>query len=98
MVFAVYHYLGIKKHGFVGYHKAMVPPGAARLHRPVHLLPRAADVLRHAPAHAGLRLFANMFAGHLLLLVFILGGEYMLLHGGLGLKVMSSARSASASS
>ena len=27
-----------------------------------------------------LRLFANMFAGHLLILVFILGGEYLLLH------------------
>ena len=29
------------------------------------------------------------FAGHLLLLVFILGGEYMLLHGGPFLKVIS---------
>jgi F-type H+-transporting ATPase subunit a len=28
-----------------------------------------------------------MFAGHMLLLLFILGGEYMLLHGGIGLKL-----------
>src|SRR5680860_1373880 len=28
-------------------------------------------------------------AGHLLLLLFVLGGEYMLLHGGPALKVMS---------
>jgi F-type H+-transporting ATPase subunit a len=27
-----------------------------------------------------LRLFANMFAGHLLVLVFVVGGEYLLLH------------------
>ena len=30
------------------------------------------------PITLSLRLFGNMFAGHLLLLVFILGGEYML--------------------
>ena len=35
-----------------------------------------------------LRLFANMFAGHLLLLVFILGGEH-LLQGVIGLKLVS---------
>ena len=35
-----------------------------------------------------LRLFANMFAGHLLLLVFILGGEH-LLQGVIGLKLIS---------
>ena len=31
------------------------------------------------PATLALRLFANMFAGHLLVLVFVLGGEYLLL-------------------
>ena len=34
------------------------------------------------PISLSLRLFANMFAGHILLLVFVLGGEYMLLHSG----------------
>jgi F-type H+-transporting ATPase subunit a len=32
------------------------------------------------PLTLSLRLFANMFAGHLLVLVFVLGGEYLLLH------------------
>ena len=32
------------------------------------------------PITLSLRLFANMFAGHLLVLVFVLGGEYLLLH------------------
>ena len=32
------------------------------------------------PVTLSLRLFANMFAGHLLVLVFVLGGEYLLLH------------------
>jgi F-type H+-transporting ATPase subunit a len=40
------------------------------------------------PMTLSLRLFANMFAGHLLLLVFILGGEH-LLQGVIGLKVVS---------
>ena len=31
------------------------------------------------PITLALRLFANMFAGHLLVLVFVLGGEYLLL-------------------
>ena len=40
------------------------------------------------PLTLSLRLFANMFAGHLLLLVFILGGEHML-QGGIGLKLIA---------
>jgi len=32
------------------------------------------------PVTLALRLFGNMFAGHLLLLVFTFGGEYLLLH------------------
>ena len=38
------------------------------------------------PLTLALRLFGNMFAGHMLLLLFILGGEYMLIHGSFGLK------------
>jgi F-type H+-transporting ATPase subunit a len=33
------------------------------------------------PVTLALRLFANMFAGHLLLILFALGGEYLLVHG-----------------
>ena len=33
------------------------------------------------PVTLALRLFANMLAGHLLLILFALGGEYLLLHG-----------------
>jgi F-type H+-transporting ATPase subunit a len=40
------------------------------------------------PVTLALRLFANMFAGHLLLLVFTLGGDY-LMHGALVAKIAS---------
>ncbi len=43
------------------------------------------------PVTLALRLFANMFAGHLLLILFALGGEYLLLHG----RSPTSSRSAS---
>jgi F-type H+-transporting ATPase subunit a len=33
------------------------------------------------PFTLALRLFANMFAGHLLLILFALGGEYLLIEG-----------------
>ena len=39
------------------------------------------------PVTLALRLFGNMFAGHLLLLLFITGGQYMLIHGSFGLKI-----------
>jgi F-type H+-transporting ATPase subunit a len=34
------------------------------------------------PISLSLRLFANMFAGHILLLVFVLGGHYMVFEAG----------------
>jgi F-type H+-transporting ATPase subunit a len=34
------------------------------------------------PVTLALRLFGNMFAGHLLLVLFITGGEYLILHSG----------------
>ena len=41
------------------------------------------------PVTLTLRLFGNMFAGHILLLLFALGGEFLLIHGGGALKLVS---------
>jgi F-type H+-transporting ATPase subunit a len=41
------------------------------------------------PLTLAVRLFANMFAGHMLILVFMLGAEYMLIEGGAALKALS---------
>jgi len=72
--YVLFIYLGFKKHG-VGYIKhSLIIPGVPL---PMHLLLVPIElfstfILR--PLTLALRLFANMFAGHVILLVFTLGG------------------------
>jgi F-type H+-transporting ATPase subunit a len=78
---AIYNYLGIRRAGFVGYFKAMMfPPGVPWLVyfllAPIELF--STFIVR--PITLCLRLTFNMFAGHLVLLLFILGGEYLVFH------------------
>jgi F-type H+-transporting ATPase subunit a len=72
-------YLGIRKHGFFGYVKhTLVLPGVPW---PMHLLLVPIEFVQNfltRPVTLAVRLFANMFAGHLLLLVFTLGGVALL--------------------
>ena len=87
LVFVVYHGIGIRKNGVGGHLKHMIPPG---LPKPIYVLIIPLELLTYfvtRPLTLALRLFGNMFAGHLLLLLFITGGEYMLIHGGIGLKL-----------
>jgi F-type H+-transporting ATPase subunit a len=92
MVWVVYNYVGINKHGFFGYFKNMMfPPGVPK---PVYILLAPIEFVSTflvRPVTLALRLFANMFAGHLLLLVFILGGAYMLFNESLLLNIFSFA-------
>ena len=79
IVWVLYMTLGIKHQGLVGYFKNMaIPQGAPwwilPLLAPVELL--SSSVVR--PFTLGVRLFANMFAGHLLLLIFTLATWYLL--------------------
>ena len=81
MSWLIYNVVGIRRHGFLGYLRVSTwPPGVPWWVRivltPIEFL---SNILLR-PVTLALRLFGNMFAGHLLLLVFILGGEYMLLH------------------
>ena len=77
----IYNGVGIKKHGFVGYFKLQsVPSGVSG---PILLLLIPLEFMSNIlvrPFTLALRLFANMFAGHLLLILFALGGEYIILH------------------
>ena len=81
MVYGTYNYLGIKNQGFAGYFKNMIPTGV-----PVFILGILApvEILQYIivrPFTLAVRLFANMFAGHILLLVFTLATWYLLVVG-----------------
>ena len=77
--FGVFHYVGIQKHGAIKYLKEIAfMPGVPK---PVYILLTPIEIATFflvRPLTLSLRLFANMFAGHLLLLVFIMGGDYMM--------------------
>jgi F-type H+-transporting ATPase subunit a len=70
--------VGIRHHGFVKYFKAALVPPA-----PWFILPLLVPIEFFSnflirPFSLAVRLFANMFAGHVLLLVFTLGGFAMI--------------------
>jgi F-type H+-transporting ATPase subunit a len=87
IVYVTYHYLGIKKHGLGGYFKSLVPPGLPAWIVPMIFVLEVITFFITRPLTLALRLFGNMFAGHLLLLLFITGGQYMVVHGTFGLKI-----------
>ncbi|MFG3558167.1 F0F1 ATP synthase subunit A [Micromonospora sp. NPDC047557] len=76
--YVLFNYIGIRHHGFGKYFKhALIPPA------PWYILPllipiEAFSTFIIRPFSLAVRLFANMFAGHMLLLVFTLGGFAML--------------------
>ena len=82
VVYVVYHTVAIRrKHGVIGYLKSLVPPGLPLWLRPIMFFLEVLTYFIIRPLTLALRLFGNMLAGHLMLLVFILGGEYLLVHG-----------------
>ena len=81
MVFTVYFlylYLGFKHQGAWGYLRNMIPPGVPA---PIYIILVPVELLRFfvfQPFTLGVRLFGNMFAGHLLLTIFTIATWYML--------------------
>lgn len=83
LTWLLYNGVGIWKHGFFGYLKVQTIPGG--LKGPILGLIIPLEFFSNIlvrPFTLCLRLFANMFAGHLLLMLFVLGGEYLILHSG----------------
>ncbi|GAA2705654.1 F0F1 ATP synthase subunit A [Actinoplanes palleronii] len=76
--YVMFIYVGIRQHGFVKYVKnSLIPPA------PWFILPLLIPIEFFSnflvrPFSLAVRLFANMFAGHMLLLVFTLGGFAMI--------------------
>ncbi len=79
--FVVYHVVGFRRKGFRGYLASFVAPGLPRPLRPVIFVLEFITNFITRPITLALRLFGNMFASHLLLLLFAVAGEYFLLHG-----------------
>ncbi len=78
IVYFLYLYLGFKHQGAWGYIRNMIPPGVPA---GVYIILVPVELLRFfvfQPFTLGVRLFGNMFAGHLLLTIFTLATWYML--------------------
>ncbi len=76
--YIMFNYIGVKRHGFGKYMKKSLVPAA-----PWYILPLLIPIEFFStfivrPVTLSLRLFANMFAGHMILAVFTLGGFALL--------------------
>lgn len=80
LVWLVYIGAGIRKHGVAKYFKLQTMP--AGVPGPLYIMIIPLEILSNfitRPITLALRLFANMFAGHLVIMVFVVGGGYLLL-------------------
>jgi len=71
LVWLIYHFIGIKRQGFFAYWKGiMFPPGVPW---PIYILVTPIELVTYLvtrPLSLSVRLFANMLAGHLILITF----------------------------
>jgi len=77
MTYFTYNYVSIKNLGFFGYFRSMIPSGV-----PPFVLPLLApvEILQYIivrPFTLAIRLFGNMFAGHILVAVFTIATWYL---------------------
>ncbi len=80
MSWVVYNAVGIGRHGPLGYlRRSVLPAGVPVALWPIVIPLEFASNIVLRPLTLSLRLFGNMFAGHLLILIFVTGGTYLLL-------------------
>jgi len=71
LVYVMYHVVGIRRQGLGGYLKSsLIPPGVPKAILPLLMFIELITLLITRPLSLCVRLFANMFAGHLLLITF----------------------------
>lgn len=81
-VYVTYHYAGFRRHGFVGYIKhAALPPDVPVFIAPLIIVIELFTKFVFQPVSLALRVFAAMFAGHLILVLAVVGGEFLLFSG-----------------
>jgi len=83
LTWLLYNAVGIRKHGFFRYMKKMIlPPGVPV---PLWIIIIPLEFLSNIlirPITLAVRLFANLFAGHLLVSIFVVGGTFLLTFPG----------------
>jgi F-type H+-transporting ATPase subunit a len=83
LVWLTYIGVGIRRHGPLRFLKIQCGPrGVPTVILPLLMLLEFLSNLIVRPITLSLRLFANMFAGHLLVLLFSTGAAYLLMHEG----------------
>ncbi len=83
IVWIMYNAVGIKKWGFFTYIRRMsLPEGVPWFMWPILIPLEFLSNFIVRPVTLALRLFANLFAGHLLVIVFIVGGTLLVQLGG----------------
>ncbi|WP_344171660.1 F0F1 ATP synthase subunit A [Pilimelia columellifera] len=87
--YVMFIYVGIQKNGAGTFFKNHLMPPAPWFMMPILIPIELASNFIFRPATLALRLFANMFAGHVILLVFTLGGFVLLNSESLFLKPVS---------
>lgn len=91
VTFVVYHYVGMRKKGVGGYFASMMPAGVPAFAAPIVYLLELITYFITRPLTLAMRLFANMFAGHMLLIVFMLGTQYLLIEAAGPVKIAGIA-------
>jgi F-type H+-transporting ATPase subunit a len=76
VMYVMYWYTGFKTKGFFGYFRSWIPE-APLFVMPLLILIEVAKYVVIQPATLCIRLFANMFAGHLLLAIFMVATWYL---------------------
>ncbi|WIY83816.1 F0F1 ATP synthase subunit A [Propionimicrobium sp. PCR01-08-3] len=78
MVLFIYIYAGFRTHGPGYLKKALIPEGVPWYLYPIIVPVEFLSTFITRPLTLGVRLFANMFAGHLTIMVFVVGGTYLI--------------------
>jgi F-type H+-transporting ATPase subunit a len=76
--YVMFIYVGIRHHGFAKFFKHSLMPPAPWFMQPLLIPIELFSTFIARPVSLALRLFANLFAGHIILLVFTLGGVVLL--------------------
>lgn len=82
MSWLIYNGAGIAKHGFFRYMKNnLMPAGVPMWLMPIIIPIEFLSNFIVRPVTLALRLFANLFAGHLVVIVFVVGGAWLIQNG-----------------